>query len=62
MYLDHRDTQPWYRQFWPWVLICLPLTVVMASMVTLVIAMESSSGLVADDYYNEGRSINRTLA
>ncbi|HPE58735.1 MAG TPA: FixH family protein [Thiolinea sp.] len=62
MYLDSRDTQPWYRQFWPWALIFLPLSVVVASMVTLMIAMESSSGLVVDDYYNEGRSINRTLA
>ncbi len=33
------DTKPWYRQFWPWFLIALPLTSVVASFVTLWIAV-----------------------
>lgn len=30
----------WYRQFWPWVLIALPSSVVIASFVTLAIILE----------------------
>jgi len=51
------DTQPWYKQFWPWFLISLPLSVVIASMVTINIAIESDDGLVSDDYYKEGLAI-----
>ena len=53
------DTQPWYKQFWPWFLISLPLSVVIASIVTLNIAIESDDGLVSDDYYKEGLAIHK---
>ncbi|MCU0935408.1 MAG: FixH family protein [Gammaproteobacteria bacterium] len=55
------DSKPWYRQFWPWVLILLPLTAVVASFTTLFIAMHDPDGLVAEDYYKAGLAINRTL-
>ena len=53
------DTKPWYRQFWPWFLIALPLSVVIAAMVTINIAIESDDGLVSDDYYKEGLAIHK---
>ena len=53
------DTQPWYKQFWPWFLISLPLAVVIASFVTLNMAIESDDGLVSDDYYKEGLAIRK---
>jgi hypothetical protein len=53
------DTKPWYRQFWPWFLISLPLSVVIASLVTINIALESDDGLVSDDYYKEGLAIHK---
>lgn len=53
------DTLPWYRQFWPWFLISLPLSVVIASIVTINIAINTSDGLVSDDYYKEGLAIHR---
>lgn len=53
---------PWYRQFWPWFLIALPATAVIASIATLIIAMKNPDGLVVDDYYKEGLAINQTLA
>lgn len=56
------DATPWYRQFWPWVLIALPLTSVVASLTTVYIAAREPDGLVADDYYREGLAINRVLA
>lgn len=51
------DTKPWYKQFWPWFLISLPLAVVIASFVTLNMAIQSDDGLVSDDYYKEGLAI-----
>jgi len=52
---------PWYKQFWPWALIALPGTVVIASITTLVIAIHKPDALVADDYYKEGMGINRVI-
>ena len=53
------DTEPWYKQFWPWFLIALPLSVVIASIVTINLAVESDDGLVSDDYYKEGLGIHK---
>jgi hypothetical protein len=53
------DTEPWYKQFWPWFLISLPLSVVIASIVTINIAIETDDGLVSDDYYKEGLAIHK---
>lgn len=55
------ELQPWYRQFWPWFLIALPTTAVVASVATLFIAMHEPDGLVVDDYYKEGLAINQVL-
>jgi len=55
------DTLPWYRQFWPWFLILLPGSVVIASLTTLYIASTGADDLVADEYYKEGLAINRQL-
>lgn len=54
-------SQPWYRQFWPWVLILLPGTAVVASVYTLIIANIHSDDLVVDEYYKVGLAINRQL-
>ena len=55
------EPAPWYRQGWPWVLILLPLTVVVACFVTLYLALRTDEALVRDDYYKEGLAINRRL-
>ena len=55
------DTLPWYRQFWPWFLIALPASVVVAGFTTLYIANRHADDLVADDYYKEGLAINRRI-
>lgn len=53
---------PWYRHRWPWLLMSGPLIVVLAGFVTLVLAIRSNDGLVADDYYKQGLTINQTTA
>jgi len=59
--LPTHDTKPWYKQFWPWFLIALPGSVVIAGLSTLYIANIHSDDLVADDYYKDGLAINRQL-
>ena len=53
---------PWYKQFWPWVLITIPSVAVVAGIATLVIALHDPDGLVVSDYYREGLAINQNLA
>ena len=36
------EKAPWYKQFWPWFLISLPASVVIASMFTISIAVENA--------------------
>lgn len=55
-------TNPWYREPWPWLLMAGPAIVVVAGFVTLGLAIQSADGLVADDYYKEGKAINRTIS
>lgn len=53
---------PWYKQFWPWFLIILPVCVVIASFTTLAIFSHNSVSLVAEDYYKKGKAINQDLS
>lgn len=52
---------PWYREPWPWLLMSGPAIVIVAGVITTVIAFSSADGLVADDYYKQGLTINKTL-
>jgi uncharacterized protein len=49
------------REHWPWLLATGPAVVVVASLASAVIAASGSDGLVADDYYKLGLTINRRL-
>jgi hypothetical protein len=55
------DTRVWYRQFWPWFLIILPASVVVAGISTAFIASRHADDLVVDEYYKDGLAINRQL-
>ena len=55
------STPPWYRQRWPWLLMAGPGIVVVASLVTLWLAVTTDDAIVADDYYKRGLSINHRL-
>lgn len=60
--LSAPSSKPWYREPWPWFLISLPATAVIAGLTTVWIAMTSADGLVVGDYYKAGLAINQTLA
>ena len=53
---------PWWKEPWPWILMAGPATVVVASAVTIYLAVTTSDGLVVDDYYKRGLAINQVLA
>ncbi len=40
------DTQPWYRQFWPWFIIALPAASVIAGLTTVWISVQTTDSLV----------------
>jgi hypothetical protein len=50
---------PWYRQFWPWFIIALPASVVIASFFTLWLAISHPDQLVVDD--KQYRALNSEL-
>lgn len=55
------DTVPWYKQFWPWVLIALPSVVVIACGFTIYLAFTANDSVVSDNYYKDGMKINQRL-
>ena len=54
--------KPWYKEPWPWILMAGPVVVVLASLITMLIAMNTNDGLVEDDYYLKGLNIHQTIA
>ena len=63
MSIESQDKQkPWYKQFWPWFLIALPLSSVIAGVTTVIIAANTTDSMVVDDYYKDGLAINESLA
>jgi hypothetical protein len=53
---------PWYKQFWPWFLIFLPLSVVVGTLYVVYLFTINSVDLVAEDYYKKGKGINVDLS
>ena len=57
-----KDTQPWYREPWPWLLMIGPVVVIVAGVFTAWLAIRSSDGLVTEDYYKKGLKADQTIA
>jgi hypothetical protein len=55
------DNQPWYKERWPWLLMAGPAVVIVAGIITLWLAVVSNDGLVTDDYYKQGLTVNQRL-
>ncbi|WP_298943002.1 FixH family protein [uncultured Psychromonas sp.] len=52
----------WFKQFWPWFLIILPMAAVVAGISTFIIASDNKPDMVVDDYYKTGKAINADLS
>ena len=57
----HAPGRPWYRHALVWMIIAFPASAVIGGAVTLWLAIRSNDGLVVDDYYVQGKQINRIL-
>ncbi|WP_339770397.1 FixH family protein [uncultured Paraglaciecola sp.] len=55
------DTPKWYKQFWPWFLITIPVCSMILSFNMLRFALVGQDTMVVDDYYKQGKSINLSL-
>ena len=53
------ENLPWYKQFWPWFIIALPASAVVASFITLWLAISNPDQLVVSD--DEYRQLNSEL-
>ncbi|GAB5380673.1 MAG: FixH family protein [Aliiglaciecola sp.] len=60
--MKQSDSSPWYKQFWPWFLITIPLISIILSVTMLNLALNTEDSLVIDDYYKEGKAINMELS
>ena len=56
------NNRPWHSYPYVWMMILIPFSAVIMGVIMLSLAIESSSGLVVDDYYKKGKEINRVLA
>ncbi len=54
--------KPWYKEPWPWIVMAPPAAAVLAGIATIWIAVVTSDGLVAEDYYKQGLGINKVIA
>lgn len=52
---------PWWRQPLVWMVIAIPGSAVLVGFALLVISVKTFSGVVVDDYYEQGLQINRVL-
>ncbi|MGB2248066.1 MAG: FixH family protein [Alcanivorax sediminis] len=54
------DEKAWYRHPFLWMAILLPATAVVAGLITLYIAIVNADDPVVDEWYKEGKAINRS--
>lgn len=60
--MQEQKEQAWFKQFWPWFLIGLPMIAVVGSFNLLFTALDNKPDMVVDDYYSEGKTINNDFA
>ena len=56
-----RSPAPWWKFGHVWLIVAGPAIVVVASLVTLYLAVTRPDQLVTQDYYRKGVEINQTL-
>lgn len=59
--MHQENAQPWWKFGYVWLIIAGPLTVVVASIITVAYAIRVPDPAI-EDYYVKGQNINQTLA
>ena len=62
MKTTQNEAKSWKQEPLVWLLIAIPFSAVVMGVVMITLAIQSYSGLVVDDYYKQGKQINRVLA
>ncbi|WP_438465221.1 FixH family protein [Marinomonas sp. PE14-40] len=52
---------PWYKQFWPWFVIAIPVSSMIVGVIQISFALNSPNDMVVDNYYKEGLGINKVI-
>ena len=50
--------QPWWKEFYVWLVIAGPLSAVIACVITAVYILQGPDALVSEDYYREGIALS----
>lgn len=53
---------PWWKHGYVWMVLAGPVIVVVASFVTLYLAVTRADPVLDEDYYRKGLQINQTVA
>ena len=54
-------SNPWWKEPWPWILIGLPGSVVVASLITVSIAFTHADSVVTEHYYTKGLEVGISI-
>ena len=57
----HEPAAPWWKFGYVWLVLSGPAIVVVASFITLYLAITRPDPIVTEDYYRKGIDINQTL-
>ncbi len=55
------DTTPWYKQFWPWLIIGLLVFALCFCFTFIYLAVTHEDPILSENYYQEGLNINKDL-
>jgi len=61
MNMNNTKVLPWYRYPMVWMLIAIPFSAIVMGVIMIWLAVTTDDGLVEDDYYKQGMTINRDL-
>lgn len=59
--MENITIKPWWKHGHVWLLIAGPLLVVIASFITLYLAITRPDPVTEEDYYQKGIEVNKTL-
>jgi hypothetical protein len=60
MQVNGQDTKQWWKYGYVWLILSGPIAVIIASFITLSLALKTPDPVV-DDYYRKGIEINKRL-
>ena len=60
--ISHQAAQrPWWKEFYVWMVIAGPVSVVIACAVTAFYILQGPDALVSEDYYREGIALGQEV-